>query len=93
MNEEKTSAAAVEAGTDVQYTKGRTKGFRIWIIAFAAWICLVLAGIAVFNYVGDPYGYFTFLSGEYEDIDFSYDLSSVAQRVLKAKDVIKYGDQ
>ena len=59
-----------------------------WTISFFIIILIVLIGIAVVNYIVDPFGYFDGLDGVNSEIsDNSY------MRVLKAKHVEKFGDQ
>ena len=60
---------------------------RKWNIIFFLWILMVLAGLAIFNYRLDPYGYFTFRSGDYDDIDFSFNLSVILPRYMKLNHV------
>ncbi len=64
-----------------------------WIAIFICATILALCGLASFNYFADPYGYFTFQSGDYEDINFSFNLSVVMARQFKANHVLKFADQ
>ena len=58
-----------------------------WTIIFLIIILIVLTGIAILNFVVDPYGYFDAIDGlNYELNDNSY------IRVLKAKHIKKYGN-
>ena len=58
-----------------------------WTIIFLSIILVVLAGIAILNYIVDPFGYFDAIDGlNYELNDNSY------IRVLKAKHIRKYGN-
>ena len=59
-----------------------------WTITFVSIILVVLAAIAIINYVVDPYGYFDGLDGLNEELNDNNYI-----RVLKAKHIQKYGDQ
>lgn len=65
--------------------------FKKWNIAFLILVCAVLAGVAVTNYVVDPFGYFAFQSGDYEQIQFPVD-TTYFQRELKAQHVLKFSE-
>ena len=69
------------------------KTAKKWCIAFLIVMLLVLGGIAAANVYMDPYGYFTFQSGNYDDIDFYFKENDVYQRTLKANHVENYHDQ
>ena len=57
-----------------------------WIAIFICATILALCGLASFNYFADPYGYFTFQSGDYEDINFSFNLKLITNdQYLNAK--------
>ena len=66
---------------------------RKWICIFIISMLAALSGLASFNYFADPYGYFTFQSGDYADINFSFNLSVVMARQFKANHVLKFPDQ
>ena len=65
--------------------------FKKWNIAFLGLVFAVLIVVACTNYFVDPFGYFTFQSGDYDDIDFPVD-TSYMQRELKAKHVLHFSD-
>lgn len=65
--------------------------YKKWSLAVLILVVLVFAGIAGMNYVVDPFGYFTFRSGDYEDIDFQAD-TTYYQRMLKAKHVQNFSE-
>ena len=66
--------------------------YRKWNTAFLVLICAVLAGVASLNYFVDPFGYFSFQSGDYEKIDFPVD-TTYFQRELKAQHVLRFGEE
>ena len=59
-----------------------------WTISFVSIILIVLTGIAILNYVVDPYGYFDGLDGLNKELNDNNYI-----RVLKAKHIQKYGGQ
>ena len=65
--------------------------FKKWNIAFLGLVFAVLIVVACTNYFVDPFGYFTFQSGDYDDIDFPVD-TSYMQRELKAEHVLHFSD-
>ena len=59
-----------------------------WTISFVVIILIVLVGIAILNYVVDPYGYFDGIDGVNDELnDNSY------IRVLKANHIKKFGSE
>lgn len=67
--------------------------YKRWCFGMLAAILAVLLFIAGVNYYADLYGYFTYQSGDYADIDFKISESSTYCRVLKANHVLHFGDQ
>lgn len=65
--------------------------FKRWNIAFLGLMAAVLVFVAGMNYFVDPFCYFRFQSGDYEDI-VSID-SKFYLRELKAQHVKNFGDQ
>lgn len=59
-----------------------------WTIAFVTIILVILASIAILNYIVDPYGYFDGLDGLNTELNDNNYI-----RVLKAKHIEKYGDR
>ena len=65
--------------------------FKRWNIAFFVLVCAVLAGVASINYFVDPFGYFSFQTGDYEKINFPVD-TTYFQRELKTQHVLHFCD-
>ncbi|MGN0242780.1 MAG: hypothetical protein ACI4CT_01825 [Lachnospiraceae bacterium] len=63
-----------------------------WCCAILVVVGLTFFGIGMSNYYIDPFGYFTFRSGNYDDIDFPAD-TTYYQRFLKIKHVQKFHAQ
>lgn len=68
--------------------------YKRWSICVAGMMLAGLLLTAVCNYVIDPYGYFTYQSGEYEDaVKKNRQNTSCLQREYKLEHIKKYGDQ
>lgn len=65
--------------------------FKKWNIAFLGLVFAVLIVVACTNYFVDPFGYFSFQSGDYDKVDFPVD-TTYMQRELKAEHVLHFSD-
>lgn len=66
--------------------------YKKWNIGFLCLVLAVFVTLASVNYFVDPFGYFSFQSGDYDAVDFPVD-TTYYQRELKAQHVLHYGDQ
>ena len=66
--------------------------YKKWNIGVLCLVLAVFAALASVNYFVDPFGYFSFQSGDYEAIDFPVD-TTYYQRELKAQHILHYADQ
>lgn len=60
------------------------------MLGFILAVLLFISGV---NYYADIYGYFTFQSGDYADIDFKVGTDETYYRVLKGNHILNFGDQ
>ncbi|MDO4345099.1 MAG: hypothetical protein Q4C50_09885 [Eubacteriales bacterium] len=67
--------------------------YKKWCFGILGVIAAVVLFIAGMNYFVDPFGYFTFQSGDYNDVDFKILDTQHYQRVLKLQHVLHFKDQ
>ncbi len=67
--------------------------YKRWCFGMLGFILAVLLFIMGVNYYADIYGYFTFQSGDYADVDFKIGSVNVYYRVFKANHILNFGDQ
>lgn len=66
--------------------------YKKWNIAIISGLLLVVAFIMGMNYFVDPFGYFTFQSGDYDKIGFPMN-TSYFMREFKAQHILKHQDE